>query len=60
MEDEGSRSYTIPKKYGRGRFDKWVLQSPTTVVFIMDTSYAKLTLGITHTTLSGIKVYPNK
>ena len=54
MKDQGeNRTHEDFKIYG-GRWGvNWVLQSPTTAVYICEIDNVKLDLGILHTTLSG-------
>ena len=52
MDRQGAqRTYNIPKEYNN-QFDM-VLNSPASVVWIMDVDSTKISIGIKHTTLSG-------
>ena len=52
MKRQGTdRTHNIPKQYNH-RTD-WVLDSPSTVVWIGEIDSNKLNMEITHTTLSG-------
>ena len=50
------RSHNIPKQYEEASLDpalEWVLKSTTPVILIRELDAEKLTLEITHSTLSG-------
>ena len=54
MEIQGAqRTHNIPKGYDDDPF-VFVLNSPTTVVWIMDVDSTKISIGAKQTTLSGI------